>query len=194
VSSLWRSARNIFVKRILHADDSPRRIALGVAIGVLIGLTPTMGAQTIIAIALAALLRANKAVVVPVVWITNPFTFVPIYGFCWWIGSLITGSTGSNVGPVLDRLQEGGQGTLSGLFSYSFWAEMFDLMVAMGAELWIGCLLLGTVGGGIMYFVTLRMVVTYRARREARLERSRQRRTERRNAKAAKLLAATDAA
>ncbi|MCB9849680.1 MAG: DUF2062 domain-containing protein [Phycisphaerales bacterium] len=199
MSGIWRSARNFIYKRILHADDSPHRLAMGVAIGLLVGFTPTMGAQTFIAIAIAALFRANKAVCIPMVWVTNPLTFVPVYGFCWWLGSLITGgAVSANPESVLQQLQEGGQGFLSGLFTLDFWASMFRLMMEFGAELWIGCLLIGLVTAIPMYFVTRRGITTYRTRRADRLLKSQERRRVRRLARAekaekAKKVIATDA-
>ena len=34
----------------------------------------------------AWLFRANKAVGIPIVWVSNPATIVPIYYMCYWIG------------------------------------------------------------------------------------------------------------
>ena len=79
VTAIWRKSRRFIVHRVLHADDTPHRIALGVAAGLFIGLTPTVGFQMVLAVALAAALRANKVVCIPMVWITNPFTIIPIY-------------------------------------------------------------------------------------------------------------------
>ena len=57
-----------------------------------IAFLPLVGFQTAIAIGLAALFRANKAVCVPIVWITNPLTLVPIYGGCLALGGWILAS------------------------------------------------------------------------------------------------------
>jgi hypothetical protein len=167
---------------------------LGVAIGVLIGFTPTMGAQTVMAIALAALLRGNKAACVPFVWVTNPLSFVPVYGFCWWVGSLFTGGSASGVTTALRRLQTDGQAFLSGFFTYDAWAGMFRLLVELGLELWIGCLVLGIVASVPSYFLTRWGVTAYRVRRHEHLVRSHERRLRRRQARAARVIAATDAA
>ena len=87
MSDIWRRTRRFLIVKVLHANDTPHRIALGIAIGVFIGLTPTVGLQMIIALALATALRANKVVCIPMVWITNPVTLVPIYSAWavrWW--------------------------------------------------------------------------------------------------------------
>ena len=77
---MWEKARNILVHRVLGVDDSPHRIALGVAVAFFVAWTPTLGFQMVLAIALATVLRANKAVTVPIVWLTNPVTAADAVG------------------------------------------------------------------------------------------------------------------
>ena len=77
---VWQRLKDFIVHKVLRLDDTPHRIALGVAIGFFVTWTPTIGIQMILVVALATLLKANKLVGVPFVWISNPFTIVPIYG------------------------------------------------------------------------------------------------------------------
>ena len=79
------------VYRVLSINDSPHRIALSVAIGIFITWTPTIGLQMMLTIALCFLLRANKLVGVPFVWISNPLTIVPIYAPNYFVGCWILG-------------------------------------------------------------------------------------------------------
>ena len=52
-----------FIKfRILHVDDSPHRIALGTALGILVAYMPPFGFHMVLAALLAVILRANKFV------------------------------------------------------------------------------------------------------------------------------------
>ena len=79
------------IYRVMSLDDTPHRLALGVAIGIFVTWTPTIGLQMVITFLLSALFRANKFVGVPFVWISNPLTIVPIYGpnylvGCWLLG------------------------------------------------------------------------------------------------------------
>jgi uncharacterized protein len=147
------------VYRVLSINDSPHRIALSVAIGIFITWTPTIGLQMILTVALCFLLRANKLVGVPFVWISNPLTIVPIYApnyfvGCWILSqpvtgawkSLITASTASTDG-WLDRI-----------------ATSFDAMKPIFLELWVGSIAVGLVLGIITYFVVYRMIVIYRAK------------------------------
>ena len=75
----WRRAQRFVKYRILHVDDTPHRIALGVAIGMFVAWTPTIGFQMGLTVLLCALFRANKLVGVPLVWISNPLTIIPVY-------------------------------------------------------------------------------------------------------------------
>jgi hypothetical protein len=65
--------------KLLMLDDTPHRIALGMAIGVFISWTPTVGFQMLAAVPLAYLLRANRVAGVIGVYLSNPFTLVPMY-------------------------------------------------------------------------------------------------------------------
>ena len=45
--ALWQTER--FIKyRVLHVDDTPHRIALGVALGFFVTWTPTIGVQIVL--------------------------------------------------------------------------------------------------------------------------------------------------
>ncbi len=74
-----QTAERFFIYRVLHVDDTPHRIALGVAVGIFVAWTPTFGLQMILTVLLATLLRGNKLVGLPFVWISNPVTAWPIY-------------------------------------------------------------------------------------------------------------------
>lgn len=193
MAGLWQSARKFLYRRVLHADDTPHRIALGIALATFVALTPTVGLQTILAVGVAALFRANKAVCIPIVWITNPVTMGPIYGACWWLGSVLMGSTGGDFATIENRLRAAGaseSGWVSQIFSYEFWAGLFGLMLEFGTELWVGCLFVGAVSGVLLYFLSYRGIVVYRSRRTSRMQQRIDRR-KKRMAKAKKQLVAT---
>ena len=54
--------RHFVYHSLLHADDPPRPLALGMALGMFVAFTPTFGIQMVLAGFLCWLLRANKAV------------------------------------------------------------------------------------------------------------------------------------
>ena len=78
-------------ERFIKIRGHPREIALGFALGIFIGITPTMGFQTPIAIFLAAMLKWSKLSAGIGVWITNPLTAPFIYGLTYLIGANLIG-------------------------------------------------------------------------------------------------------
>ncbi len=137
MSGIRRKAVKFLYHRILHADDTPNRIALGAAIATFVAFTPTMGFQTVIALAIAAALRANKAICILLVWITNPLTFVPIYWFCWRLGAVVLpGGNSSDAGRVLDKMSRAASvSTFPRLLEWDFWVHGMKFMLDLGVEL-----------------------------------------------------------
>ena len=171
MSDIWRRTRRFLIVKVLHANDTPHRIALGIAIGVFIGLTPTVGLQMIIALALATALRANKVVCIPMVWITNPVTLVPIYLVCFRVGSALVGSQTAAIGQdpmmTIQTLEAGvGAGGWRQWLDLQFWRELLVTMTRVGVELWVGCIVVGFIAAVLSSFVGRWGVAAYRERRE----------------------------
>jgi len=64
-------------------------MARGVAIGLFIALTPTVGLQTALMLAFCLLLRGNFPVAFAVSWISNPITLGPLYLGYYLVGELV---------------------------------------------------------------------------------------------------------
>lgn len=79
------------LRLILTVRESPVMISLSFAIGVFIGMSPFLGIHTILGIICAYLFRLNKFVTIIGVYITNPWTIIPIYTFSTWFGAKILG-------------------------------------------------------------------------------------------------------
>lgn len=160
--------RRFVLQKVLHTDDSPHTVALGTAIAVFIALLPLVGIQTVLAIAIAALFRANKAVCIPIVWITNPFTIVPVYGSCWALGRRVLSSP--SPGEHEAMLSQLAHLTReASVFGLDFWKDLAGILEQFGAELWLGCALVGFVLGVASYFLTRAAVSGYRERRRQRV-------------------------
>jgi hypothetical protein len=78
-------------ERFLKIRGSPREIALGFALGLFIGMTPTIGFQMPIAVFFAALFKWSKISAAVAVWITNPLTAPFIYSFSYFVGAKMLG-------------------------------------------------------------------------------------------------------
>jgi len=76
-----------FYGRFLRIRGRPREIALGFALGIFIGMTPSVGIQMALAVCMAALFKWNKLSAAAGVWITNPLTAPLIYSINYVIGA-----------------------------------------------------------------------------------------------------------
>src|SRR5512144_3055411 len=77
---------------LFKLNASPHTLALAFALGVFIAFSPIVGTHIITCIFLAWLFRVSKLVVLTASFVNNPWTVVPLYGFCIWFGIKITGT------------------------------------------------------------------------------------------------------
>ncbi len=172
-SELWRRFRQIAYHNILHLDDTPHRIAWGVLLGAMIAFTPTLGFQIVIYLPVAVLVGANKVSGIPILFISNPFTAVPLYYTTWSVGAAVlhpekevTQATIKTwLGNTGRALKDGGA---ERLLDAEFWADSGRLLLNTGAELWMGALVCGLVVGLPLYFITRWGLNAVRHLREAR--------------------------
>lgn len=76
--------------RFIRLQGEPKTLAKGVAIGIFIGITPTIPLHTILILTLCFYLEANTfAAILVSMLVSNPMTFFIQYFLSWWIGSLI---------------------------------------------------------------------------------------------------------
>lgn len=71
---------------LIKIEGDPRSIALGFALGIFIGMTPTMGFQMPIAVFFAIPFGLNKISSAAGVWITNPVSAPIIYPINYLVG------------------------------------------------------------------------------------------------------------
>lgn len=77
--------------RIKRLSGNPRALAGGIAIGVLIGLTPTIPLHTPLILTLALFTRTSVVAGIIVSWLVcNPLTFFPIYYISVVLGNHLT--------------------------------------------------------------------------------------------------------
>jgi hypothetical protein len=143
--------------RLMRLQDSPHRIARGIALGLFIGMSPTFGVQMALAFFAALLLSENKLAAVIGVWVTNPLTAPFIYGLEYETGRILMGLPHP---PI--EIQ----------FNYQF-LKFFGWQVVLPLSL--GSLLFGIVTGILGYAITLKFVPTLRLWRIPRWPRRRER-------------------
>jgi len=150
--------RRFVARNILHTNDPPHALALGLALGMFVALTPTVGFQMLMVVALASLFKANRIVGIPVVWISNPATFVPIYYPSYRVGCRLLGMEAISLG-WWRRLAEPPEGMIAAITFY--WKNLMHVI----GPLTVGCLAVATPIATVTYVLGYRMITAYRLRR-----------------------------
>ncbi len=73
--------------RFVKIRGNPKEIALGFALGLFVGMSPTLGIQMFIAVFLAAIFKWSKIAAAAGVWISNPLTAPVLYGITYYTGA-----------------------------------------------------------------------------------------------------------
>lgn len=101
--------------------------------------------QTVIISLLAVVGKANLPVAIAVSWINNPFTFVPITLFDYWIGSLILDEPNKSITLTTFNWE---------LLSFKHWHELTIWFVEVGKNYFVGMTLLAIILGILGYILT----------------------------------------
>lgn len=144
--NIGRTLRKIY-ERFVKLRGQPREIALGFALGIFIGMTPTMGFQTPVAVFLAALFKWSKISAAFGVWITNPLTAPFIYGITYIVGSKLLGLKA----PV----------TLSDEHTWAVIKQMVSSAPRILGTLTIGGILIGLPLAILSYYLSFAAVNKY---------------------------------
>ena len=136
-----------FVERVKKLDGDPHYISMGMAIGVFVGTTPTMPFHTVIAVALAFILRGSKAAAAIGVWFCNPITAPFFYVGSYKLGMFILGQS-----VPFD-------------VKYESLLELLKLGMDVTVSMIVGGVLLGVVTGFVSYFITHNIITKMRARK-----------------------------
>ena len=160
--------------RILHINDSPQCIARGIATGFFVAYIPLFGLHMLLALILAQLIRANKALAVMAVWICNPLTFVLIYYPCYRLGNFLLPFFRDKPQVEMDQIQALVGQTfslnymLTHLFTAEYWRQVGSVCTQIGLETLVGGIILGAIVAKISYWIAYYFVIGYRTRKRDR--------------------------
>ena len=138
-----------FITRFKQLNGDPHYVALGMAIGVFISVTPTIPFHTVIALALAFILRGSKAAAAIGVWFSNPITIPLFYKGSYDLGISILGNSApfsTEYESILELLKLGA-----------------DVTIAMIT----GGVILGILPAIAAYFITRRIFIKLRLRKKS---------------------------
>ncbi len=162
----WRDA----LRYVVHQRATPEAIARGMAIGLLITFTPTVGIQIPLAILFATLLNANRLSAILPVWLTNVLTVPPTYAFTYWLGAHFVPGKRLGFREVLEKFTH----KVDKHFFFELhkhFAEFLKVSRDLLIPMTIGGLIVGAVAAAIGYPLTLRWVRRRRARRSEQIRR-----------------------
>lgn len=137
--------------RVMRLKVSTHSVALGMAVGVFSGCLPILPFQTVVAVALAFVVRCSKVAAAAGTWISNPLNWVPFYTACFIIGNWLI---------PLDVTFDPQHMELKDLLEQGW--GIVVVMMAGGLVMAVPCSV-------ISYFVTFRAVNRFRQRRMIRL-------------------------
>ena len=128
-----------FVFWLWNQEGSPFQRALGFGVGIFCGCFPFFGLQTLMGVFIAKIFKGNSILAAVGTWISNPFTYVPLYYFNYRVGSLLLNKDKN----IVD-------------FSHITTNELWSQGWYLSSRLIIGSvfvgLIAGIVGGFCLYF------------------------------------------
>ena len=155
------------IKKLLHIEDTPERIALAYSIGIFWGFSPFLGFHTLAGLAIAFLFRLNRVAILLGVWTNTPWWIVPYYISATWVGMWVTGFW-IDLAALEEIFQSG---RVQGFMSSDFWKQ-FTSQSGFLLSFLIGSLILCTLLGLVAYPLSLKWIRFYRShkRQELRVE------------------------
>ena len=142
----YKKSFHAFIEKFKQLRGDPDYIGRGMAIGVLVGVTPTFPFHTTLALALATMLRGSRPAAMLGVWFGNPVTMPLFYIASYKAGMLLLGKAL----PSLSMQQQ----SLPELLHTGL-----DVVCAMIA----GGVVIGIIPSIAAYFITRRMVSAFNA-------------------------------
>lgn len=147
--SIKNRLKALFV-RLKELQGDPRYIAIGMAIGVFVGVTPTIPFHTVIALALAFIFRGSTPAAAIGVWFANPVT-IPIF----YIGSFKLGMLILNKPIPFD-------------VKFESITELMSLGLDVTIAMIVGGAILGILPAIIAYILTYRIMTRVREKAKKR--------------------------
>lgn len=143
-----------FIDNAKKLQGDPHYVAVGMAIGVFIGITPTIPLHTVIAVALAFVLRGSKPAAIIGVWVANPITIPLFYWASYEIGMFLLGKS------------------IPFDVKYESIGELLELGLDVTVAMIAGGAILGILPGIASYFITRKIFTKIRSRKSHEISKS----------------------
>ena len=133
-----------FIHRFKRLNGDPHYVALGMAIGIFVAVTPTIPFHTLIALSLAFICRASKPAAAIGVWISNPVTIPVFYYGSYKVGMHVMGICSPFDENRIDI------------------SELLNQGVEITVAMITGGIILGVIPGIAAYWITRKIVTAIR--------------------------------
>lgn len=138
-----------FYTTFISLQGNPRKIAMGMAIGVFIGMTPTIPFHTVLIIGATMIFRQNMTAALLGSWIMNPFTIPFFYVVEYEIGKIVLGLQHLDIALTAYTLD-----------------EILEVGWHIFCPLQVGGVILAPVFAVPAYFITRKAILAVRKRNE----------------------------
>lgn len=140
------------VRLIFPLHTSPKRIALGVSIGVAVAFLPAIGFQMGLAWVIGSVLNASRPAAMAAVWITNPWTAGPTYALMYMVGRPFWFGSHDVGFRELGRAIQGPSPSFGPSGILAVFQNVFSLGTGMLIPMLIGGVIVGTAAGFFSYY------------------------------------------
>ncbi len=117
------------------------------AMGIFIGMSPLLGIHTVLGILFASLFRLNRLISLVGVYVTNPWTIIPIYSFSTWVGAKLLGV--HDIIPHID-------------WHHLTFSMLFNEFRHLVGPFFLGTMVVATVSAVVSYPVIYRIAIRNR--------------------------------
>ncbi len=126
-------------------EGTPAERAKGLAVGIFSGCFPFFGFQSLIGALLASWVKGNHLMAVAATWISNPFTYVPLYWFNYQIGLIVLGG-------------EEQLGNLTNLSQQAMWRQGWFI----SSRILFGSFIVGSFSGLLFGYVSYKIFRSFK--------------------------------
>ncbi|NJL47935.1 MAG: DUF2062 domain-containing protein [Leptolyngbyaceae cyanobacterium SM2_5_2] len=148
----WRRKLRYFYLRFVRLQGSPEYLARGMASGIFSGSFPLFGLQIIIGVTLATIVRGNRIMAAAATWVSNPFTYLPIFAFNYQVGQWLLGGEPTQGFTDLDSLK-----------------GWMDMGTDVSVKLMLGSTVVGAVASVASYYFGLPIIRRLREHRSSKI-------------------------
>ena len=133
-------------------------LAKGLAVGLFVAFTPTLGIQMLLTCIVILFIPGNLPIALATCWLTNPITAVPVYMVEWRIGKFILGIFGHDSGAP------------PGIVEHDSFIDFVTNIFQQGGTLWLGSIISSAIIALAGYGAFMGLVYVERWLRKIKLD------------------------